>query len=74
MKSPSPIVVSLNRKFSPGDEKAISTLIVKWLVYDVKVNQHRQNTQIAFFHSAAAKPDLVKELNELFPGEPLTGM
>lgn len=74
MKSESPIVIALNREINVADQKAISSLMAQWLVYDVKVNRSRSNTEIKFFHSVGAKPDLVKELNQLFPREKIAGM
>ena len=74
MVSESPIVIALNRLFSADDEKAINRLMAQWLVYDVKIRQKRLTTEIKFFHSTGAKPDLLKELNELFPNEHLTEM
>ena len=64
------ITISLNRNLKPEDEKAVMYLMSQWLVYDVKFNR----TEIKLFHTAGAKPDLVKELAELFPNEHMTGM
>lgn len=48
--------------------------MVKWLVYDVKINRNRSGAEIKLFHSVGAKPDLVKEINMLFPSETIAGM
>jgi hypothetical protein len=74
MVSESPIVIALNRAFNDGDEKAISRLMSQWLVYDVKIRRNRIGAEIKLFHSTGAKPDLLKEISALFPGEHLTGM
>lgn len=74
MVSESPIVIALNRSFNEADERAITRLMAQWLVYDVKVRRNRLGAEIKLFHSTGAKPDLLKELNELFPNDHLTGM
>ena len=74
MVSESPIVIALNRSLNADDEKAINRLMAQWLVYDVKIQKNRVGAEIKLFHSIGAKPDLLKELNELFPGQHLTDM
>jgi hypothetical protein len=74
MKSESPIIVSLERGFDARDEKAINSLLAKWLIYDVKINRRHKKTDIALFHSVGAVPELVKELEQLYPNEHLKGM
>ena len=74
MLTKTPIVIVLNRAFDLNDEKAIDMVIAKWLVFDVKVQRRRSRTEIQFFHTDGAKPDLVRELSELFPGEHSTAM
>ncbi|MBX7173899.1 MAG: hypothetical protein K1X72_23215 [Pyrinomonadaceae bacterium] len=70
----SEITISLKRTFSNADEKAVKYLMSQWLVYDVKINRHYSSAEIHLFHTAGAKPNLVKELEELFPNENMTGM
>lgn len=68
------ITISLNRGLNQNDEKAVLYLMSQWLVYDAKFNRTRSNAEIKLFHTAGAKPHLVKELAELFPNEDMTGM
>jgi len=56
MTAESPIVIALDRAMDARDQKAITSLMVKWLVYDVKVNRNRSGAEIKLFHSVAAKP------------------
>mgnify|MGYP000918995505 CR=1 FL=1 len=70
----SEITISLKRTFSNADEKAVKYLMSQWLVYDVKINRHFSSAEIKLFHTVGAKPDLMKELEELFPNENMIGM
>jgi hypothetical protein len=68
------ITISLNRNLNREDEKAVLYLMSQWLVYDVRFNHKRSSGEIKLFHTAGARPDLVKELATLFPNENMTGM
>jgi hypothetical protein len=68
------ITISMNRSLSQSDEKAVSYLMSQWLVYDVDYKRRTSSAEIRLYHTAGAKPHLLKELNELFPGESLTEM
>lgn len=74
MDPKSQIVIALDRPFDANDEKSILRLRARWLVYNVKVLSKRSKAEIQLFHTKGAKPDLLKELNELFPNEHLTEM
>ena len=68
------ITISMNRSLSQSDEKAVLFLMSQWLVYDVAYKKRSSSAEIRLYHTAGAKPHLIKELNELFPGESLTEM
>lgn len=68
------ITISLNRGLNQNDEKAVSFLMSQWLVYDVSFKRKSASAEIKLFHTAGAKPYLIKELTELFPGESMTEM
>jgi hypothetical protein len=68
------ITISMNRSLSQMDEKAVLFLMSQWLVYDVAYKRKNSSAEIILYHTAGAKPDLMKELGELFPGESLTEM
>lgn len=74
MAATSEITISLNRTFNSADQKAVTYLMSQWLVYDVKIQRHYSSAEIHLFHTIGAKPDLVRELGELFPNENMTGM
>ena len=74
MAATSEITISLNRAFSSTDQKAVTHLMSQWLVYDVKIQRKYSSTEIHLFHTVGAKPDLVKELAELFPDENMMEM
>ena len=74
MTAKTPIVIALDRPVNADDQKAVTRLMVKWLVYDVKINRNRSGAEIKLCHSVGAKPDLVKEINMLFPSETIAGM
>ena len=74
MASTSEIIVSLKRDLNSADEQAVKRLMSQWLVYDVKIHRHRKSAEIQLFHTIGAKPDLMKELAELFPNENMIGM
>lgn len=74
MAATSEITISLNRAFNSTDQKAVTHLMSQWLVYDVKIRQRGSGAEIKLFHTVGAKPDLVKELAELFPDENMLGM
>lgn len=74
MATISEITISLNRAFSSTDQKAVTHLMSQWLVYDVKIQRKYSSTEIHLFHTVGAKPDLVKELAELFPDENMMEM
>ena len=74
MATTSEITISLNRVFNSTDQKAVTHLMSQWLVYDVKIQRKYSSTEIHLFHTVGAKPDLVKELGELFPDENMTEM
>jgi hypothetical protein len=74
MAATSEITISLDRAFSSTDQKAVTHLMSQWLVYDVKIQRKYSSTEIHLFHTVGAKPDLVKELAELFPDENMLGM
>ena len=68
------ITISMNRSLNNADEKAVLFLMSQWLVYDVDYKRRSSSTEIRLYHTAGAKPHLMKELSELFPGESLTEM
>lgn len=68
------ITISMSRSLNQADEKAVLFLRSQWLVYDVSYKRSYSSTEIRLYHTAGAKPHLLKELNELFPGESLTEM
>ena len=68
------ITILMNRRLSQSDEKAVSFLMSQWLVYDMDYKRQNSSAEIRLYHTAGAKPHLLKELNELFPGESLTEM
>lgn len=68
------ITISMNRSLNQSDEKAVLFLMSQWLVYDVSYKNKSSSAEIRLYHTAGAKPHLIKELNELFPGESLTEM
>lgn len=68
------ITISLNRSINQSDEKAVTFLMSQWLVYDVSYKRKNTSAEINLFHTEGAKPHLMKELTELFPGESLTEM
>jgi hypothetical protein len=68
------ITISMKRSLSQTDEKAVLFLMSQWLVYDVSYKNKNSSAEIRLYHTAGAKPHLIKELNELFPGESLTEM
>ena len=68
------ITISMSRSLNQHDEKAVLFLMSQWLVYDVDYKHKNSSTEIRLYHTAGAKPHLVKELEELFPGESLTEM
>ncbi len=68
------ITISMNRSLNQSDEKAVLFLMSQWLVYDVSYKSRSSSAEIKLYHTAGAKPHLMKELNELFPGESLTEM
>jgi hypothetical protein len=74
MAATSEITISLNRAFNSTDQKAVTYLMSQWLVYDVKIQRKYSSTEIHLFHTVGAKPDLVKELAELFPDENMMEM
>jgi hypothetical protein len=74
MISTSEITISLNRSLNAADEWAVTYLMSQWLVYDVRIKRHRKSAEIHLFHTVGAKPDLLRELGELFPDENMTGM
>ena len=74
MAATSEITISLHRAFNSTDQKAVTHLMAQWLVYDVKIQRKYSSTEIHLFHTIGAKPDLVKELAELFPNENMTEM
>lgn len=74
MAATSEITISLHRAFNSADQKAVTHLMAQWLVYDVKIQRKYSSTEIHLFHTIGAKPDLVKELAELFPNENMTEM
>ncbi len=74
MTAESPIVIALNRAINARDQQAINRLMAQWLVYDVKVNRNRSSAEIKLYHSVGATPDLVKEINRLFPNDTIAGM
>ena len=68
------ITISMNRGLNQSDEKAVSFLMSQWLVYDVDYKRRNFSAEIRLYHTAGAKPHLLRELNELFPSESLTEM
>lgn len=74
MTAESPIVIALDREINARDQKAINRLMAQWLVYDVKVYCRRASAEIKLFHSVGATPDLIKEVNKLFPNETIAGL
>jgi hypothetical protein len=52
-----------------GEGEAVLYLMSQHMVYEVKINHKFSSDEIKLFHTAGAKPDLVKELKELFHGE-----
>ena len=68
------ITISMSRSLNKTDEKAVLFLMSQWLVYDVSYKRNSSSAEIRLYHTAGAKPHLLKELNELFPGESLTEM
>ena len=68
------ITISMSRSLNQTDEKAVLFLMSQWLVYDVSYKRNSSSAEIRLYHTAGAKPHLLKELNELFPGESLTEM
>jgi hypothetical protein len=68
------ITISMDRSLNQADEKAVLFLMSQWLVYDVSYKRKGASAEIRLYHTAGAKPHLLKELNELFPGESLTEM
>lgn len=68
------ITISMDRSLNQADEKAVLFLMSQWLVYDVSYKRKGSSAEIRLYHTAGAKPHLLKELNELFPGESLTEM
>ncbi|HRH42553.1 MAG TPA: hypothetical protein PKY82_13075 [Pyrinomonadaceae bacterium] len=68
------ITISLNRGLNQNDEKAVSFLMSQWLVYDAEFKRKHSSAEIKLFHTAGAKPYLIKELTELFPGENMNEM
>ncbi|HEY8561764.1 MAG TPA: hypothetical protein VIL74_15415 [Pyrinomonadaceae bacterium] len=68
------ITISMNRGLNRSDEKAVLFLMSQWLVYDVTYKHKNTSAEIQLYHTAGAKPHLMKELHELFPGESLTEM
>lgn len=74
MAATSEITISLNRAFNSTDQKAVTHLMAQWLVYDVKIQRKFSSTEIHLYHTIGAKPDLVKEISELFPNEKMLEM
>jgi hypothetical protein len=74
MASTSEITISLNRSLNAADERAVIYLMSQWLVYDVRIKRYRRSAEIHLFHTVGAKPDLLRELSELFPDESMTAM
>lgn len=72
MAEESAVSVLLDRTFELKDEKAINRLMGQWLAYDVKVSR-RRNTEIKFYYSEKAKPQLIEGIQQLFPHDNLTG-
>jgi len=70
----STITIALNRAFDADDENRIRRLVAEWLVYDVQIQRRRAGAEIKLFHSMGAKPHLLKELQELYPGQNLIGV
>ena len=68
------ITVSMNRGLNQTDEKAVLFLMSQWLVYDVNYKHKNSFAEIRLFHTEGAKPHLLRELTELFPGASLTEM
>ena len=74
MAEKSSIEIHLKRSFSNEDESAVGELIAQWRVYDVEVHRSKSSSDIKLFHSPRAKNILLAQLNQLYPGEHLTGM
>ncbi len=68
-----PIVISLGRELNACDQKAITSLQAKWLVYDVKISRKRSSAEIKLFHTTGAAPDLIREVHKFFPNETVIG-
>jgi len=68
------IMISMNRGLNQSDEKAVSFLMSQWLVYDVDYKRRNSSAEIRLYHTAGAKPYLLKEVNDLFSGESVSEM
>lgn len=70
----SAVSVLLNRAFDERDEKAVNRLMGQWLAYDVKINRRLKNTEIKFYYSEKAKPQLVEGIRFFYPNEDLNSL